>query len=284
MDARTQILTMAPCHAGGRDELVVLAPDHPGFNDPVYRRRRNRIADLALRYRPGTPVPEVEYTDAEHGVWVEVWRNLEPLHRRYAFSAYRRLSPLVGLDHHRIPQLRRINRVLEGLYGFRMLPVAGLVSARMFLSHLAEGIFLSTQYIRHHSMPLYTPEPDICHELIGHAATFGDAELCALNRVFGRAAKHARDAAAMKRVGRLYWYTLEFGVVEERGALKAYGAGLLSSFGELGRFETHASLLPWDVDRIAATPYDPTTYQSTLFVAPSFERMRADCVRWLKAQ
>ena len=282
MDARNEHLADAPLqHAGGQAELVALDPDHPGFNDPIYRRRRNMIAEIGLGYVPGTPVPAIDYTDVEHGVWAQVWRNLRPLHHRYAFSGYRELSPLVGLDQHRIPQLRDVNAVIRGLHGFEMLPVAGLVSARMFLTYLADGKFLSTQYIRHHSMPLYTPEPDICHELIGHAATFGDPELCKLNRIFGEAARRARDSATMDKVGRLYWYTLEFGVVQEEGSLKVYGAGLLSSSGELERFETGANLQPWDLERIAATPYDPTTYQSTLFVAPSFERMTADCAAWL---
>jgi phenylalanine-4-hydroxylase len=173
-----------------------------------------------------------------------------------------------------------VNAVIEPLHGYRMLPVAGLVSAGAFLEQLAGGVFLSTQYIRHHSVPLYTPEPDVVHELIGHAATFAHPEFARLNRAFGEAAARA-SAADVERIGRLYWYTLEFGVLREPDGLKVYGAGLLSSFGELGRFETEERLTDWNVETIAETPYDPTRYQDLLFVAPSFERMIGDVTEWL---
>src|SRR5438045_589700 len=83
---------------------------------------------------------------------------------------------------------------------------------------------------------------------IGHAATFAHPELARLNRAFGAAAARAASAEEVERIGRLYWYTLEFGVLRERGGLKVYGAGLLSSFGELGRFEREERLAEWDVE------------------------------------
>ena len=178
-----------------------------------------------------------------------------------------------------VPQLR-VNAIIA--LGFRMSPVAGLVSAKSFLGRLGEDVFLSTQYMRHHSVPLYTPEPDIVHELIGHAATFADPTFVALNRAFGEAALRARDnPAIIEQIGRVYWYTLEFGVVRERGNVRVYGAGLLSSFGELGRFERDEPMLAWDVGEIARTPYDPTRYQEKLFIAPSFDAMADDVQTWL---
>jgi len=263
-------------------ELVALDADHPGFHDTDYRRRRNEIARAALEFRDGDRVPDIAYVDAEHDVWREVWRNLEPLHARYACAEYVDAARRVALSRERITQLTEVNGVIEPLHGFRMLPVAGLVTAKAFLEQLGRGVFLSTQYMRHHSVPLYTPEPDVVHELIGHAATFAQEDFIRLNRAFGDAALRATDADRIERIGRLYWYTLEFGVVREGDALKVYGAGLLSSFGELGRFESEEGLAPWDVDAIAATPYDTTRYQETLFVAPSFSRMTHDVLAWLQ--
>ena len=262
-------------------DLVSLDADHPGFHDPEYRQRRNEIARLALEYQPEELPPVAPYTSEEHAVWREVWWNLAPLHERYACRAYRVASQRVNLSRELIPQLRDVNQVIEPIHGFRMLPVAGLVTAGAFLERLDDAVFLSTQYIRHHSVPLYTPEPDVVHELIGHAPTFADSELARLNRAFGKAVIGAAPEV-VEAVGRLYWYTLEFGVVREEGELKVYGAGLLSSFGELGRFEREEELEPWDVDRIASTPYDPTHYQEKLFVAPSFARMIADVTAWLE--
>lgn len=268
--------------AGDPAELLVLDADHPGFHDPVYRRRRNDIARAALEYREGDAVPSIAYTEDEHDVWAEVWRHLDPLHERYACTQYREAGERIALSRVRIPQLAEVNTVIEPLHGFRMTPVAGLVAAKSFLTQLGRAVFLSTQYMRHHSVPLYTPEPDVVHELVGHAATFADASFVALNRAFGEAAERmAHDVDAIEKIGRLYWYTLEFGVVRERGALRVYGAGLLSSFGELGRFERDEELHEWDVEDIADTPYDPTMYQEKLFVAPSFDAVLNDVGSWL---
>jgi len=162
-----------------------------------------------------------------------------------------------------------------------MEPVAGLVTTRTFMRYLGERVFLSTQYIRHHSRPLYTPEPDVVHELIGHAATLVHPGIAEVNRLLGQAAAVANDDE-MERIGRVYWYTMEFGLVDENGESKAYGAGLLSSCGELQDHATHATLKSWSLDEIAQTPFDPTMYQNTLYVAPSFTQMLVDVSRWVR--
>lgn len=282
MNLRETPAVPEPSHAGGAAELVQLSPDHPGFQDEIYRRRRNEIAALALAYRPSDPVPDVHYSEVEHRVWRGIWDRLAPLHETCACRAYREAARRVRLDRKRIPQLAEVNAVIRPILGFRMLPVAGLVSARTFLEYLGRDVFLSTQYMRHHSRPLYTPEPDVVHELVGHAATFASPEFVALNRAFGRAADHAREEDARRRIDRLYWFTMEFGVVEEGSGAKAVGAGLLSSFGELGRFESGAELVPFDVDEIVETSYDPTSYQARLFVAPSFEKLALDVIARLE--
>jgi phenylalanine-4-hydroxylase len=273
-------------HAGGERELVELTADHPGFRDPEYRRRRNVIAQLALDYEPGAPLPRVEYTENEHGVWRLVWQRLADLHGRVACREYLEASNRLRLDKSRVPQLSDVNTALleqsDRLRAFRLAPVAGLVSARMFLSYLSRRVFLSTQYMRHHSVPLYTPEPDVIHELVGHAVSFAHPAFVEASVRFGEAALRSRDEEAVSRIARLYWFTLEFGVVKEGAALKAVGAGLLSSFGELGRFASEAKLLPFDASAIAATPYDPTDYQARLFVAPSFEAMFDEVARYLE--
>src|SRR5262249_8389711 len=105
-------------------DVVHLDPDHPGFRDPEYRARRNAIAQLALRYQRGTPVPEVSYTPEETEVWRTVWKHLAPLHARYASREYLESSHEVALSKERIPQLREVNLQLGRASGFSMLPVA----------------------------------------------------------------------------------------------------------------------------------------------------------------
>jgi phenylalanine-4-hydroxylase len=188
-------------HAGGEGCLVELDRDHPGFRDGEYRARRDAIARIAYEY-PGGEVADAPYTDAEHGVWRAVWEHLGPLHERWAPRGYLVLNQRLGLDRARIPQLRDVNRRLRQVTGFEMEPVAGLIDPRTFLSYLDDSIFLATQYVRHHSAPLYTPEPDVIHELVGHAASFTHPMIAHLNRSFGRAARAADDTeiTALERV------------------------------------------------------------------------------------
>jgi phenylalanine-4-hydroxylase len=261
-------------------EIVRLDPDHPGFRDPVYRARRNEIARLALGYREGDPLPRVDYTPEEQAVWALTWERLGPLHETHACREWRESSRVLPLDRTRVPHLGDVNGTLARS-GFRMLPVAGLISGRGFLSAMAKGVFLSTQYMRHHSVPFYTPEPDVIHELVGHSASLFHPDIVGLSRLFGEAAARASDES-MKRLELVYWYTLEFGLVEEGGALRTYGAGVLSSFGEMERMTTQAELRPLDFADASSRPYDPTRYQPVLYVSPSWDRMVADVSDWLK--
>lgn len=253
--------------------LVNLDRDHPGFRDLAYRERRGHIARAALEFEEGQPIPTIEYTDEEHAVWQTVWQKLSPIHARHACREYLDGLAHLPLRHDRIPQLADVSAQLSRASGFRMLPVAGLVTSQVFLTQLSRRVFLSTQYIRHSSRPLYTPEPDLIHEVVGHASSLCNPDLAALNQRFGEVAAHA-PAERIVELERLYWYTVEFGTVLQDGKPKAYGAGLLSSFGELGRFATDAFLRPFDVESATAHAYDPTDYQKMLFFVPSLAFLR----------
>jgi len=281
MDLHDPSLPDAFTHAGGAEALVALDPDHPGFRDSVYRERRNTIAQIALDHRTGSPVAHAPYSDDEHHVWALVHDSLAPLHAARACKEILELQKVLPLPEARVPQLADLNPRLYAVAGFTMEPVAGLVSARTFLMHLGRRVFLSTQYIRHASKPFYTPEPDVIHELVGHAATLIHPGIAELNRVVGEAACVA-DAPSMARLERVYWYTLEFGLVREGSDIKAFGAGLLSSSGELDRCTRVPTLHGWDLEAMAATPYDPTTFQDVLFVAPSFTRLLCDVTAWVR--
>jgi phenylalanine-4-hydroxylase len=249
-----------------------LDPDHPGFRDLEYRARRNAIAEIAMTYRSGAPIPQAPYTDLEHGVWKTIWEALGPAHREHACAEYLECVERLDFDQDRIPQLDEVSRKVEAISGFRLEPVAGLIEPRVFLESLARGVFLSTQYIRHHSTPLYTPEPDVAHELIGHAVTLASKRFADLNRLFGEAVRRTRDTSELDRLARVYWFTIEFGVLREDGKVKAYGTGLLSSAGELAEMHK-AELRPLDLEAAANHVYDPTHYQAMLFCASSFDEM-----------
>jgi phenylalanine-4-hydroxylase len=265
-----------------RNRIVQLSPDHPGFRDAAYRARRNRIAQLALSYESGQPIPEAPYSAEEHEVWRAVWRALEPAHQAHACAEYLSCVQKLAFASDCIPQLREVNEKIQALSGFRLEPVAGLVEPRVFLESLASGTFLCTQYIRHHSTPLYTPEPDVVHEIVGHAVTLASRRLAELNRMFGQAVKRTASLEALNRLSRVYWFTIEFGVVRENEAVKAYGTGLLSSAGELEAMYK-AELLPLDFEEASRREYDPTHYQPVLFCADSFESMYDSLREFLSA-
>jgi phenylalanine-4-hydroxylase len=255
-----------------RNTIVQLDPDHPGFRDQEYRQRRNQIAQLALAYQPGQIIPDAPYTSDEHRVWQTIWTALRPAQQQHACAEYISALTRLSFASDRIPQLREVNQKVMAISGFRLEPVAGLVQPRVFLENLADGVFLCTQYIRHHSTPLYTPEPDVVHEIVGHGVTLASERLAELNRLFGKAVRRTRSTDALEKLSRLYWFTIEFGVLREDGLVKAYGTGLLSSAGELEEMHD-AELRPFDLDAASLQEYDPTHFQPVLFCADSFEAM-----------
>ena len=269
--------------APDRNTIIQLDPDHPGFRDQEYRARRNQIAQLAMNYRPGDPIPDAPYTADEHRVWQTIWQALEPAHQKHACAEFLASLQRLSFDHECIPQLREVNEKVQAISGFRLEPVAGLVQPRVFLESLADGVFLCTQYIRHHSTPLYTPEPDVVHEIVGHGVTLACPQLAELNRLFGKAVKRTTAQEALEQLSRVYWFTIEFGVLRENGSMKAYGTGLLSSAGELEEMHD-AELRPLDLEAAALQQYDPTHFQPVLFCADSFELMyqslRDFLIRW----
>lgn len=239
-----------------------------------YFGRRYLIASVARG-----DATDFTYTPEEERVWREVRARLEPLHRQAVARPLRRAAERLRLPADRIPRFAELNSHLQAATGFRLSPVEGLVPARAFLSALGRGVFLATEYVRHGATPWYTPEPDVIHELVGHAAGLLWRPLADTNRAFGHAAALADDDDC-RALARVYWHALEFGVVEEGGRAVAFGAGLLSSVAELERLPS-AELRAWDLERAAATPYETTTFQPSYFVAPSWRALLRDLQTWL---
>jgi phenylalanine-4-hydroxylase len=251
---------------------LALPADHPGFSDRAYRERRAAIAAVGEAYEPGDPIPDVVYTADEDAVWRVVSGELERLHRDFACAAYADGAARLRLPRDRVPQLGEVDARVHALTGFHIHPVPGLVPPRRFYGSLAQRTFLSTQYIRHHSVPFYTPEPDIVHEIIGHANALANPVLADLYQQAGEASLRSTGAAELDFFSRVFWFTLEFGVVWEGGELRAYGAGLLSSFAEIQVFR-EADIRPFDIAAMGRTSYDITRYQPVLYAASSFAEM-----------
>ena len=251
---------------------VELGAGHPGFADAEYRARRDAIATLAAQWLPDQPVPSAPYTEAEHEVWRAVCRALETRHRRYACEQFLDGKQRLVLPVDRIPQLSEVSEALRPLTGFSYQPAAGLVPLREFYGSLADRRFWSTQYVRHSSVPLYTPEPDVLHEVVGHGNTLAHTGYAALYEAAGRAVRRVETDAALQLLSKVFWFTLEFGVLFEGEELKAYGAGILSSPGEIEQFRG-MNIKPFDLAAMGTTAYDITLYQDVLFAAESFSQV-----------
>lgn len=251
-----------------------LAADHPGFSDPDYCNRRQYFAQLAKTYRHGDRIPRVEYKQSEINTWSAIYDKVVPMYKRHACREYNHIFPLMeencGYRRDNIPQLEDVSSFLKDSTGFTLRPVAGLLSSRDFLAGLAYRVFHSTQYIRHHANPDYTPEPDICHELLGHAPLFADPDFARFSQEIGLASLGAPDEY-IEKLATCYWFTIEFGLCKQDGQVKAYGAGLLSSYGELEyAISGRPELLPFDPHVTGAQKYPITSYQPVYFLAESF--------------
>ena len=265
----------SPVTTGDGGEVTVHLHDgHPGADDPKYRRRRNEIAGAALAWRAGEPAPRIDYSESEEEVWRTVCRELAPLHERWAVSEFRDAVARVALPVNRIPGLDDVSARLAPLGGWCYVPAAGLVDLRTFYGALADRRFHSTQYVRHGAMPLYTPEPDIVHEVIGHGHLLATPTFGELHRRAGVAARRLEREDSLRFLSRVFWFTLEFGVVVEDGDLRAYGAGILSSYGELGEFRG-MQMRPLNLPEMGTAEYDITRYQPVLYRAESVAEIEA---------
>jgi phenylalanine-4-hydroxylase len=262
-----------------------LESDHPGFKDAEYRKRRHDIAQIAFDYQVSNQeIPTVDYTDKEKETWSIVYDKLHPLHKKYAchefLESMNDFEKYCGLREDNIPQLRDISNYLKEKTGFRLKPVSGLLSSRDFLNALALRVFNSTQYIRHHSVPFYTPEPDIVHELLGHAPLFANPAFADFSQEIGLASLGASDEE-VKKLATCYWYSVEFGLCTDNNQRKAYGAGVLSSVDELlNSMSDKAEFRYFDPFKACDIPYPITKLQPIYWISHSFAEAKEQMERF----
>jgi len=278
---------ITPAGSTGANDIYANPPDpdvleleavHPGINDAAYVARRHELFALCREYRlGGLGPPIIGYTDEEQRIWREVSPKLEDLHARHASRIYLDAKRDLGISADGIPQLRHLSEHLKTRTGMHLVPAEGPIAYRIFYGYIADGGFPCTQFIRHGAQPEYTPEPDMIHDCLGHVPPLLNHDYAALLRMIGRAAVRATSGDHVLALKRLSWFSIEFGLIDEEGETRVFGAGILSSIGEIP-FSLSASVerRPFVTDEVIETDYDWAKMQERLFVIPSFGFLRRE--------
>ena len=215
------------------------------------------------------------YTADDQFVWQELYRRQADHLAENASRVWLGGAKAIGLGPDAIPDLRVINTNLKRLTGWQSRAVPGYVAARPFFACLSRREFPTTVVIRPKDRIDYLPEPDIFHDVFGHVPLHADPAFADFLQEYGSAALVA-DAEHTERLARLFWFTVEFGLIREEGRLKVYGAGLISSPGESRHClrSPEVDRRPFDLDVVCETTFEIDHYQPLLFVLDSFEQLR----------
>ena len=215
------------------------------------------------------------YTQAEHDVWITLYERQAGLLPGRACDAF--LKGLEALDLHRagIPDFARINEELNRLTGWTVVAVPGLVPDDVFFDHLANRRFPAGQFIRKPEELDYLQEPDIFHDVFGHVPMLTDPVFADYMEAYGKGGQRALGLGRLHNLARLYWYTVEFGLLETPQGLRIYGAGIVSSFAEsvFALDDPSPNRLGFDLERVMRTPYRIDDFQQAYFVVPSMQAL-----------
>ena len=256
-----------------------LEPGHPGLGDDGYIQRRKELFALCRKHRlENLGPPLIEYTAEETRIWREVSPKLDELHVQYACRIYLDAKRELAITRDEIPQLRHLSDRVQRETDIHLVPAEGALPYRTFYEYIAQRGFPVTQFIRHGSHPEFTPEPDMIHDCLGHVPPLMNPDYAELVALIGKAAATTGAGEQLLALKRFSWFSIEFGLIEEAGATKVFGAGILSSTGEIPYSITSPEVKrePFVTDVVIATDYDPSRMQDHLFVAPSFPFLRRE--------
>ncbi len=216
------------------------------------------------------------YTDADHALWRKLYQRQMSLIPAYACAEFR-----AGLDRldcaDGVPDFEQASKRLRAATGWELVAVPGLIPDDAFFKHLANRRFPVTSWLRKPEEVDYLVEPDVFHDFFGHLPIISDPVFADFLQLYGERGLEAEQRGAVKYLARLYWYTVEFGLIRREGQLKAFGAGILSSSGETPySVESEKPLrVKFDRERIMRTNYLIDDYQKTYFVIDEFDELFA---------
>ena len=221
------------------------------------------------------PQDWAHYSAAEHAVWDTLFDRQAKLLPGRASEAYLRGLDVLKLSKPGIPDFEELSERLMGLTGWQVVAVPGLVPDDVFFDHMANRRFVAGNFIRRPDQLDYLQEPDVFHDVFGHVPMLADPVFADYLAAYGRGGQRALELGALKHLSRLYWYTVEFGLIAEPEGLRIYGSGIVSSFAET-RFaldDPSPNRIAFDLKRVMRTEYRIDDFQQNYFVIPSFDEL-----------
>ena len=215
-----------------------------------------------------------DYTPDQHAVWTELVSRRRPQVDAYACREYLKGYEIIGLQDDRLPNLRAISDRIGPRTGWSATPVSGFLPGEAFFEMLAACKFPTTTWLRSHDSLEYIPEPDIFHDVFGHVPMHAHPVFADFLQHYGSICARAKDADILERLGRLFWYTVEFGLIRENGQIKVYGSGVISSHRECTNvIEGGCEVIDFSLDEVLATPVTVDEIQKRLFAIESFDQI-----------
>ena len=214
------------------------------------------------------------YTEDQHSVWAELVGRVLPHIQRHASRAYLEGFDIIGLQRDRLPNLAAISARLEPRTGWNSTPVIGFLPAPAFFEMLAARKFPTTTWLRSRESIEYTPEPDIFHVVFGHVPMHAHCVFADFLEHYGRVCAAVHDPEVLEKLGRLFWYTVEFGLIREGSEIKVYGSGLISSQAECRNvISGHCTVHPFSLDEVLHTPVKVDELHKLLFAVESYDQI-----------
>ncbi len=215
------------------------------------------------------------YTEQEHATWDKLFARQRDMLPGRASTEFLKGLDVLQLSKPGIPDFAELNERLMAATGWQVVAVPGLVPDDVFFDHLANRRFVSGNFIRRPDQLDYLQEPDIFHDVFGHVPMLADPVFGDYMAAYGRGGKRALELGVLEKLARLYWYTVEFGLIREPEGLRIYGAGIVSSYGEseFALDSDSPNRIGFDLERVMRTKYRIDDYQQNYFVIDSFESL-----------
>lgn len=214
------------------------------------------------------------YTTEQHGVWGQLYARRMPVLEQTASRVFLDGAGAIGLDSRFIPDLASLNRRLVVRTGWSAVPVEGFLPAKEFFQCLARRMFPTTVTIRPGDRLDYVPEPDIFHDVFGHVPLHADPVFAAFLQRFGALASRAEEPDALERMARLFWFTVEFGLIRESGEARLYGSGLISSDADArNALSSRCDRRPFRLQEVLQQPFRIDDLQPVLYVVEDFAQL-----------